>query len=285
MINELLKNRSNLGCFNAALNLYSENFSKIFHETWLWTLFFSLINGLFSAAGNMMANTSSLLLLNVTFIIYLIISILLDSRIKSSVLAMINGDSVKNNFPRILKVNAVTIAALVITILLTVGILIFVVKLPFISNLSASTGIMLTAVISICIGIIALLFISPFAYSITRYLLTPNMKFSSTLMSTYKKGLSKVGFIFSNIIIMLLITLVFIILLCIPAVITNIAYQVDTYGIATGDPSGLPYYFPLLNGISSMLMAFVLQYISLYCILVLCYTYGNLETFFSSNED
>ena len=283
MINELLKNRSNLGCFNAALNLYSENFSKIFRETWLWTLFFSLINGLFSAAGNMMANTSSLL--NATFIIYLTISILLDSRIKSSAMAMINGDSVKNNFPRILKVNAFTIAALVIAILLTVGILIFVVKLPFISNLSASTGIMLIAVISFCIGIIALLFISPFAYSMTKYLLTPNMKFSSTLMNTYKKGISKVGFIFSNIIIMLLITLVCIILLCIPAVITNIAYQVDAYGIATGDPSGLPYYFPLLNGISSMLMAFVLQYISLYCILVLCYTYGNLESFFSSNED
>ena len=93
----------------------------------------------------------------------------------------------------------------------------------------------------------------------------------------YRKGFRRTGFLFSLLFSIVLISLVAGMFLCVPGCITIFASNYNNYGVATGDLSGLPSYFDWLNFLSTLLMAFIAQYLAIWILLSFVYGYGSIE--------
>ena len=283
MINDIYKNRNYAGCFNAALSTYSTNITKIFRATWIYALVFSLISGAgaftpvwasFSASEHGYAAVTL-----VVCAVLGIVSIIVDARLKAGVVSMLNGDTVKANMAKFIKISILSIVLVaivaVIMCMATYGMTLF----DFVKNLSFSTGCILMASVNVCILILAVVFMSPFIYSVSKYIFVPGLKFKSLFGRNYHIGLHKLGFLFTTAILLGLFCSIICLVLCIPGLLSNLASSIDSYGVAQGDASGLPGYFAWLNFMSTALLAFIMQYVVLWAVFVFFYAYGNVETY------
>ncbi len=281
MNNDILKSRSSLGCVSAALNILSLNFSKIFKATWMWVLMASLVAGLSAFIKTPASDTSTTpmaeaLWLGLTILVS-IVNILLNTRIISGVIVMFTNQTQKKAFKKVLMTwvlsLAITLALGAVIILAQTGIATF----EAVQQLPPTTLIILqSAILCVCMLIVALL-LSPFIYSVTKYIVVPDLKFSHIVGSNYHHGLRRLGFLFSTALAMVLIDALIMMLMCIPGIVTNMASNIDQAGVLTGDESGLPTAFPWLNFLSTTLLMIVVGYLMIWGTLVCIYAYGSVE--------
>lgn len=289
MNNDILKSRSSLGCVSAALNILSLNFSKIFNATWMWVLMASLVAGLSAFIKTPATDTSATpmaeaLWLGLTIFVS-IVNILLNTRIISGVIVMFTNQTQKKAFKKVLMTwglsLVITLAIGVVIALAQTGIATF----DAVQQLPPTTLIILqSAILCVCMLIAALL-LSPFIYSVTKYIVVPDLKFSHILGSNYRHGLRRLGFLFSTALAMVLIDALIMMLMCIPGIVTNMASNIDQAGVLAGDESGLPAAFPWLNFLSTTLLMIVVGYLMIWGTLVCIYAYGSVEATYNKLKD
>lgn len=285
MINDIFKVRSCSSCISAALNVYSSNFTKIFKATWFWTLIYSVLIGIFIIAiEHILSINAKITVIGLAATTSILLAIITDARIKGELVSMLNEVPKKKLFIK-------TISANVLAVIFSLTICIMIVIVDYCSfkiaesfKFSQMTTTITTIITILCVIILSIIFIAPFIHSVTSYLFNTDSSMKSIFGMQYKKGFHKLGFILSVIITTSLLSLVMYIFLCLPAYITNIANNIDNYGVNNGDTSGIPSYFVWLNLFSSILMAFVMQYVSLWTILVYIYTYGSVEAITADNK-
>lgn len=281
MDNDIFKVRSCLKCISSALNIYSSNFNKIFRATWGWVISLAIIQGLTSfistTSTDSLSQTSShtiaiLLLAFITSVIFII-----TTRISSGIVTMLNGESIKGVTVKLLKINALAVGLFVAIIGFIVSVAFVAMQYEFINRLPSATLYIMLCALIIVILVVAALLLSPFIYSATRYIFNKKSKFKEVFGMYYHIGIRRLGFLFSLVFAVTLLCAIIFVFLCIPACITTFASNIDNYGVATGDTSGLPSYFAWLNFMSMAIMTFIIQYMMIWVMFTFFYAYGNIE--------
>lgn len=286
MINDIYKTRSCPACITAALNIYSNNFTKIFRATWLWILAFSMVCGLSAFMGDIITDSvPAILFQGFTIIAILTVAFVLDICIASNVVAMLNEEKIKSTRIKIIKVKLLEIFVLFLTGLFSAGSIYGVTRIGFIQRLPMTTSAIVITATAIIVLVAAAIVFSPLIYSATKYVLEPGIKLRCVVGKLYCVGGRRLGFLFSILIVIILIGFILYLFLCIPACITFTASNIDKLGMISGDKTGLPPYFAWLNFISSSIMAFITQYMAIWTMLAAFYAYGSVESYKNTTEE
>lgn len=286
MVNDIFKSRNCLGCVSAALNIYSANFTKIFRATWMWITAMAVISGataFVSIPSNPTAQHTSTLLAIAGIAVLWVLAFVISARSSAGVIAMLNGAPIKKLMGKVIKANVFAVLLTVVTGIVVGMALMGIFQFKQIQKLPMTTIAIIAVAITTLVLIVAAIAVSPFTHSISRYIFMKEAKFKDVFGANYHKGFRRLGFLFSICIVVVLISFVACLFLCIPAIITNFASSINSYGVASGDASGLPGYFAWLNFLSTALMAFIMQYLMIWIMFTLFYAYGSIET--DSKED
>lgn len=288
MINDIFKTRTCSGCISAALNIYSNNFKKIFRATWLWILILAIVNGAMAFIHNptmdSVVQPRSLILPAVGMGVILVASFFLVARIIAGVVAILNEVKLKTSLKKVLSVNGLTLCIGIVCGLIVTTVNVGLTNIGAVQKLPVSTLIILLSVVSLVLLIIMAMCLSPLVYSATRYIFQADAKLKEVFGKNYHEGLRRMGFLFSLIIATCLLCVMAGAFLCVPACITIFASNIDSYGVAAGDVSGLPSYFAGLNFLSTAIMTFIVQYIMIFVVLTYFYAYGSVTTINSKSN-
>lgn len=276
MITDLYKSRSYLGCLSASYIFICNNIFSIFKKTALWAALVSVVVAtycfvganaveIFSAGNNWAHTFYALVIMALAFVIY--------ARAKASLVSILNAENVSKNFRKTLIVNGVAILVYLFVLIVTTLLLQRMSSSLFASKTSECAlyaGLLLSSLLLISLAA------TPLLYSMTKYILETDAKIN-VVWKSYRDGLRHLGYVYCLCIILALLVVLSTIFLAIPAIVTVMASNVDSYGVSNGDLSGLPGIFPWLNGFAIFLLIFIMTYVFIFIDLALCYAYGHVE--------
>ena len=277
MITDLYKNRSYLGCLSASYNYFCNNILKILKKTAAWAALTSVVVAAYCFVGANAVeffSVSSIWIPIASAIAILLLAFVSYARMKASLLTILNGGKVVMSFRKALVANGLS---------LLVYVLVLVVALLFLQHVTSSMFASKTTEAALYVGLLLLslliisLAVAPLLHSVTKYLYEAQAKVN-VVWKAYRQGISHLGYLYCLFIILALLTIVSSVFLAIPALVTVMASNIDSYGVSIGDPSGLPAIFPWLNGLAIFLQTFVLSYVFIFIDVALCYAYGHVQT-------
>ena len=117
----------------------------------------------------------------------------------------------------------------------------------------------------------------PTLYTSTKYLMSDNTGFWTTLLRNYQFGFFRWGYIFVIVVATLLLLTLFSCVMDIPQFIISQANWAARMGVVGGDPLGMPSYMTALTFATSAVTAFIQSYIWLTACFVLYYMYGAID--------
>lgn len=281
--NDFFKTRSYSGCISAALGLLCTNFATIFRKTWLYATIMAVIGGAFAfisfpslTATEGAVNAWPYIIVLAEMMVLTICITVANSRTKAGFLSLINGLSVKKNFLKHLKVSFIMLGITIIFALTALMLSIGIARYMFTHNMPSETADNVITGVFIAFFVINICAYLPFAYSVTRHLLSDS-KTKEIFGRNYHVGLKRFGFLFVIGTIILLVLMIVSAFMALPALITTVAAKIDGFGVENGDPSGLPSYFPWLSFLTNTVVCFILTYIIFWTDLTFCYAYGTIE--------
>ncbi len=286
----LYKNRSFSSCINAAYKLQLENLKSILKCTWLPILVQSLLMGGYMviitpwlANGASWSGMPFLKLLALVGIA--ILEMVAAAWTLSRLMSLLNEKPRKWNFRRSLWMligNAVI--SLIFVSLFSGGAGAAVGYLQAKATAGEAVPAMSTTVMAI-LGVYILLLLLffclvqlPLLYASMRYLNDEKMHFWRDLLPCLRTGLRHWGFIFITVLLSSIFVAIIIMLLMIPYYILSFARFASEVGVVTGDPSGMPGYFPWLQLFTAVIVFFLVYQVTIFEALVIYFMYGSIET-------
>lgn len=278
-----------MGCLSASLGVYSTNFAKILRSTWIWVLALSVVlglatfvsplavlgaNGMGQFAGSIAAGC-----------MIAVASVVLDSVVKSNVVVMLNDEKRGVAFKKMLKVDVFSIVLFAVCLMVFAGSTYLLMSIESVRTLPASTFTVMLLAVYLCLFMLLALLVSPYIYSVSKYIFNKDTKFKNLVGSDYAKGYKKLGFVFSILLLLTLVGAIVCAFLCLPGIVTNAASNIDTMGVMQGDESGIPAYFGWLNFLATTISTFIMQYVYLWGVFVFVYAYGNVESSVSNPKE
>lgn len=272
---ELIKSRNVSKCVSAAFNLFNSNIKRVVTALWLPLLVFSLVASAFLTVSffvfGFKGETASTL-----WIVYGMMLVMLASYVwfLSSLFNLLNGQGIKRNLMKMIKVFLAYIALIVVF-----GIIIS--AMVVVPNL-VGDGVDKSHVLTMVFGLIlvfTLLFLVlmlPFTYSFMAYMMEEG-SFRKTFFPAYKVGFRHWGFLFVVMFVVGLISIVVSCVLTMPLIILNIVQMLSYRGLAWGDPSGLPSYFPWFFFMTSTILYVLVSIFSVWIYMVIYYAYGSIK--------
>ncbi|WP_308230032.1 hypothetical protein [uncultured Prevotella sp.] len=278
-----------MGCLSASLGVYSTNFAKILRSTWIWVLALSVVlglatfvsplavlgaNGMGQFAGSIAAGC-----------LIAVASVVLDSVVKSNVVVMLNDEKRGVAFKKMLKVDVFSIVLFAVCLMVFAGSTYLLMSIESVRTLPASTFTVMLLAVYLCLFMLLALLVSPYIYSVSKYIFNKDTKFKNLVGSDYAKGYKKLGFVFSILLLLILVGAIVCAFLCLPGIVTNAASNIDTMGVMQGDETGIPTYFGWLNFLATTISTFIIQYVCLWGVFVFVYAYGNVEASVSNPKE
>lgn len=275
-----------MGCLSASLGVYSTNFAKILRSTWIWVLALSVVlglatfvsplavlgsNGMGQFAGTIAAGC-----------LIAVASVVLDSVVKSNVVVMLNDEKRGVAFKKMLKVDVFSIVLFAVCLMVFAGSTYLLMSIESVRTLPASTFTVMLLAVYLCLFMLLALLVSPYIYSVSKYIFNKDTKFKNLVGCDYAKGYKKLGFVFSILLLLILVGAIVCAFLCLPGIVTNAASNIDTMGVMQGDETGIPTYFGWLNFLATTISTFIIQYVCLWGVFVFVYAYGNVEASMSN---
>ena len=277
----LMKDRSGRACISAGYRLYMSNFRRIFRYSWLAAVIFALS---VSVGGTIMILRPRLALFSGLLI--LIVEALFASY-GFAVLKQHQQTGVISYTPRWFNLDVHifvrTLKAwlnLIVIYLVTSAIVVGVALLAF-SYLSPYTALGLACLM----GLLAVVFLLPLAYTNMRYVLTDGVGYWKDLRERYGIGFRRWGFIFLVVFVTSLLLAVICLITSLPAIILTIANQTATIGHLVGDPLGMPDYIGWLAAVVFLLIGFLQAYVLLSFLFPIYYMYGSIDAHESNRKD
>ena len=277
----LMKDRSGRACISAGYRLYMSNFRRIFRYSWLAAVIFALsvsIGGTIMILRPRLALFSGLLILIVEALFASYGFAVLKQHQQTGVISYtprwFNLDV--HIFVRTLK----AWLNLIVIYLVTTAIVVGVALLAF-TYLSPYTALGLACFM----GLLAVVFLLPLAYTNMRYVLTDGVGYWKDLRERYGIGFRRWGFIFLVVFVTSLLLAVICLFTSLPAIILTIANQTATIGHLVGDPLGMPDYIGWLAAVVFLLIGFLQAYVLLSFLFPIYYMYGSIDAHESNRKD
>ena len=212
-------------------------------------------------------------------------SVVLDSVVKSNVVVMLNDEKRGVAFRKMLKVDVFSIVLFAVYLMVFAGSTYLLMSIESVRALPASTFTVMLLAVYLCLFMLLALLASPYIYSVSKYIFNKDTKFKNLVGSDYAKGYKKLGFVFSILLLLILVGAMVCAFLCLPGIVTNAASNIDTMGVMQGDESGIPAYFGWLNFLATTISTFIMQYVYLWGVFVFVYAYGNVEASVSNPKE
>lgn len=277
----LMKDRSGRACISAGYRLYMSNFRRIFRYSWLAAVIFALsvsIGGTIMILRPRLALISGLLILIVEALFASYGFAVLKQHQQTGVISYtprwFNLDV--HIFVRTLKAWLNLIVIYIVTTAIVVG-----VALLAFTYLSPYTALGLACFM----GLLAVVFLLPLAYTNMRYVLTDGVGYWKDLRERYGIGFRRWGFIFLVVFVTSLLLAVICLFTSLPAIILTIANQTATIGHLVGDPLGMPDYIGWLAAVVFLLIGFLQAYVLLSFLFPIYYMYGSIDAHESNRKD
>ena len=277
----LMKDRSGRACISAGYRLYMSNFRRIFRYSWLAAVIFALsvsIGGTIMILRPRLALFSGLLILIVEALFASYGFAVLKQHQQTGVISYtprwFNLDV--HIFVRTLKAWLNLIVIYIVTTAIVVG-----VALLAFTYLSPYTALGLACFM----GLLAVVFLLPLAYTNMRYVLTDGVGYWKDLRERYGIGFRRWGFIFLVVFVTSLLLAVICVFTSLPAIILTIANQTATIGHLIGDPLGMPDYIGWLAAVVFLLIGFLQAYVLLSFLFPIYYMYGSIDAHESNRKD
>ena len=277
----LMKDRSGRACISAGYRLYMSNFRRIFRYSWLAAVIFALsvsVGGTIMILRPRLALISGLLILIVEALFASYGFAVLKQHQQTGVISYtprwFNLDV--HIFVRTLKAWLNLIVIYIVTTAIVVG-----VALLAFTYLSPYTALGLACFM----GLLAVVFLLPLAYTNMRYVLTDGVGYWKDLRERYGIGFRRWGFIFLVVFVTSLPLAVICLFTSLPAIILTIANQTATIGHLVGDPLGMPDYIGWLAAVVFLLIGFLQAYVLLSFLFPIYYMYGSIDAHESNRKD
>ena len=277
----LMKDRSGRACISAGYRLYMSNFRRIFRYSWLAAVIFALsvsVGGTIMILRPRLALISGLLILIVEALFASYGFAVLKQHQQTGVISYtprwFNLDV--HIFVRTLKAWLNLIVIYIVTTAIVVG-----VALLAFTYLSPYTALGLACFM----GLLAVVFLLPLAYTNMRYVLTDGVGYWKDLRERYGIGFRRWGFIFLVVFVTSLLLAVICLSTSLPAIILTIANQTATIGHLVGDPLGMPDYIGWLAAVVFLLIGFLQAYVLLSFLFPIYYMYGSIDAHESNRKD
>ena len=283
MEKELYKSRGFSACIQAATTLFINNFKNIVRQTWLPALLYTLcwagqitlilcnlpsyifVSRVNSTPQN--ATVSLLSLASLVFLIWLFVR----------VFNLLNGYGFNKNLNRMLKLFvAYIVFCIAFGIVLTLSIIAFTV--PVAMNNTFSIAFFYKMMIFLLIFlIIFFILILPLLYFIMKYMMDEKVHIHKHFFSIMKCGYRYYGFILATVFFTQLIYMLILAVATFPLTLLAGSAIQSAIGVANGDPTGLPNYFPYLVYLASFITCCISIPGNIWFYIVTYYMYGSIE--------
>ena len=291
MESDLYQIRSLGGCTKAAYELFVSNIATILKQTWLpallvaiattASLYMLIFMGAESfASPNLQAIITKFAILIVTFLC----SVAFFSWHNGIILSLITGQNRKQSIIRVARVNAIYVAMDILFTAVIGAIFVFISlqqppiqalkpteTAPIVNYFTVSLLVTLATIIIFAIAVIPLL------YSSVQYLVEPKQKIFSIFTHGYLTGLKRWGFLFLLTFILNIIVTIILAICYLPISILTISQYMNLLGTFIGDANTLPTLFPVIFIATSILVQFIIVYVTTGISMVYYYAYGSIE--------
>lgn len=281
MDQELIKSRNVARCVSAALALFNGNIKRIVSALWLPVITLAIV----TAANMTISFSAERLGGNAVALVYLIpllflLAICVYVWMSASFFNLLNTQGLKQNVAKVSKV-VLAYIGFVVAVITILGVA-FTAYHYFAGSVDTQQSGASFALLSKALAVVMILaiifgiLILPFVYSYFAYMLEEGT-FRKTFFPSYKVGFRHWGFIFIVYLVLGLIMFVMSCVLAMPLIILTSAQTLSIRGMAWGDPSGLPSYFPWLFFVTVTIIYFILYFLLVCENLVFYYAYGSIK--------
>ena len=284
MNDSLYTSRSVSGCLRIATSLTVGNLKHILRKTWPSALCAAVMLTMLILAfiPSKQINDAGMAHINVAFVLLCLSYIgtfVATVWVLASAVSLVNGEKIRLNFTRSVVLAVVLYLYAFIMSSVTTGFVTQGIGLGVKTfHLSATTATILS-VISVALILILLYALSlPLDMASVKYILNRDTTFSQVVTRDYATAFHHWGTLFLTSVVTFLISLVLMLILAAPLTIISLAHLQNTLGIINGDPDGAPSYFLTLFIATSVATCFILVYVEVWHILVMCYVCGSITT-------
>ena len=291
MESDLYQIRSLGGCTKAAYELFVSNIATILKQTWLPALLVaiattaSLYMLLFTGAESFLSpNLQAIITKFAILIVTFLCSVAFFSWHNGIILSLITGQNRKQSIIRVARVNAIYVAMDILFTAVIGAIFVFISlqqppiqalkpteTAPIVNYFTVSLLVTLATIIIFAIAVIPLL------YSSVQYLVEPKQKIFSIFTHGYLTGLKRWGFLFLLTFILNIIVTIILAICYLPISILTISQYMNLLGTFIGDANTLPTLFPVIFIATSILVQFIIVYVTTGISMVYYYAYGSIE--------
>lgn len=284
MNDSLYTSRSVSGCLRIATSLTVGNLKHIIRKTWVSALCAAVMLTMLILAfiPSKQINDAGMAHINVAFVLLCLSYIgtfVATIWVLASTVSLVNGEKIRRNFARSVVLSVVLYLYAFIMSGVSTGLATYGIGLGVkIFHLSATTATILS-VIAVALILILLYVLSlPLDMASVKYILNRDTTLSQVVTRDYATAFRHWGTLFLTSVVTFLISLVLMLILAAPLTIISLAHLQNTLGIINGDPDGAPSYFLALFIATSVVTCFILVYIKMWHILVMCYVCGSITT-------
>ncbi len=279
-MDQLYTRRNISECIGAAWSLLSTNLLRITKSLWIPTLVFSLAYALSAVSSLCFVKDLSLgknIIFDAVAIVVLCITCIAATLvIAAKTFKQLNEQNFKYCMSRSFKAFLVSLAFLLITTILTIAVFVGSIVLTQSGKMSPTASGIIALVLVVVITIASFVFFSPFNYSLTKYMIEPEMTLKK-MWKSYRTGFNNLGFILGCSLICIVIMATVYNIMVLPGYIATISASLAYSGVANGDAANLPAYFPIILGATMFIAGLVYTTLLVWFIFVEYYQYASIE--------
>lgn len=293
MENDLYKIRSLGGCLKAAYDLFSSNLRHILRRTWLPAVLVMVFESILVIAATLVsglmavpmlgsqpigqpAPASEFIVPGVVLLVALLVSFAVSTWLYTIVVSLLNGESMKVNLPRIIRLALLFLAVVIGVNLITY----FVSLIPMVgakSMAEVSAKSMVGAIINVVLTIVFFIVLLPLVYSFMKYSMETGTKLASVFKRPYAVGWKHWGYIFMVVLLAAIIVTIICCLAGLPLIVCSLAYQSNLFSKMMGDGDGLPWMYYLLFFLAAAIYSLASTYANVWITMTFYYAYGHIE--------
>lgn len=274
-----MKSRSYGSLLTAAFKTMTADFKRILKHQWPYAAAYALITAYAAIRliNDLRADVieSSVHWVEVGIIMLLIF--VADTAFTGRAAMLVNGMNIKTSMQRSLWLNLFIVVLKALVLIVMAAAMIAVTKLTDIDAFIVSfSGYPVAA--ALAVWFIAVLAFIPYIFSAPKYMIEPETKLHSLIISGYGKGIKHWGYIFITMLLLCIVTGAVALLIGLPMLVLIFALGIAVAGVAMGDALGLPgYFYPMMYAVGAVTF-FILSMVNLYRMFVVYYLYGSIET-------
>ncbi len=267
-------------CLGAAWTLQSTNMHRMAKTLWLPALAFSLFYALFAVAALSLVKDLSLgkgvAFDAVSVAVAFIAAVAATLVIIAKTFKQVNMQDFKLCLRRSFKAFLVVAAFCLLTIVLLAAVFIGCIFLMQSGKMAPMTAGIVMSVLSIAVVVALCVFFCPFNYSLTKYMIEPEMGMSR-VWKNYRVGFRNLGFILGCSLLCLVVMATIYNVMALPGCIATISASLAYSGVVNGDPVNLPGYFPVIFGVTMFVAGLIYATLQVWFVFVEYYQYASIE--------